>query len=59
MEMRPVPMGKPHSLVRLADNRLVLRLTSPGGDRMATRLAAMTTRDAFEPFRRHRRRSCG
>jgi hypothetical protein len=58
MEMRPIPFGRPESLVRLADGRLVLRLSSPAGERMATRLRAMTTRDAFAPLRRYRR-SCG
>jgi hypothetical protein len=47
--MRPIPLGKPQSLVALPNDRLVLRLKTENGDRMATPLRAMTTRDAFAP----------
>jgi hypothetical protein len=35
------------SLVRLGDGTLAIRMTSPTGERMATRLRPMTIRDAF------------
>jgi len=55
MEMRPIPMGKPESLVALKNDGLFLRLKAPSGDRMATRLRDMTVRDAFSPPRFLRR----
>jgi hypothetical protein len=49
MEMRPVPFGKPRSLIKMNGDKFVLRMTSPTGERMATRLRAMRPRDAFTP----------
>jgi hypothetical protein len=53
----PRPYARPRSLVQLKSDALALRLEAPSGERMATRLRAMTLRDAFErPFFFHRRR---
>jgi len=54
MKMRPIPLGKPRSLVHRNGGRLILRMTSPTGEQIATTLRAMTPRDAFAPprFRR-------
>jgi hypothetical protein len=49
------PYNKPTSLVRLADDRLVLRIRSESGERMATRLRPMTIDDALRQPRFCRR----
>jgi hypothetical protein len=41
------PYQRPTSLVRTRDDRLVLRIESERGERMATRLRPMTLVDAF------------
>ena len=51
MLFRPRPHFRPRSLVRMKDKGIALRVEAPTGEQMATRLRAMTLRDAFEqPF---------
>jgi hypothetical protein len=51
VEFRPLPCGRPTSLIRSDRERFVLRLQSQAGERMATRLRPMTVRDALRhPF---------
>jgi hypothetical protein len=45
------PYNRPTSLVRTRDDRLLLRLESEHGERMATQLRPMTLRDAFRGTR--------
>jgi hypothetical protein len=52
----PRPYPRPRSLIRITSDVLALRLESPSGELMATRLRAMTLRDAFERPFFHRRR---
>jgi hypothetical protein len=51
MKMRPLPLGKPRSFAQTPDGQLILRMTSPSGERMATPIRAMKIRDAFVPPR--------
>jgi hypothetical protein len=46
MFIRP-PYNRPTSLIRTRDDRLVLRIESEQGERMATRLRPMTLLDAL------------
>jgi hypothetical protein len=47
----PRPYNRPTSLIRRDGDRLVVRLLSETGERMATRLRPMTLRDALtHPF---------
>jgi hypothetical protein len=43
----PRPYNRPQSLVRMPGDRVVLRLVTPDGVRMATTLRPMTLRDVF------------
>jgi hypothetical protein len=52
----PRPYPRPRSLIRIKSDGLALRLESPSGELMATRLREMTLRDAVvRPFFRRRR----
>jgi hypothetical protein len=53
----PRPYPRPRSLIRIRSDGVALRLESPAGELMATRLREMTLRDALErPFFTRRRR---
>jgi hypothetical protein len=47
VEFHRRPLHRPTSLIRTGDGRLILRIRSEAGERMATHLAPMSLRDAF------------
>jgi hypothetical protein len=59
MHFRARPLGRPRSLIQLDGGAIVLRLTSPSGEPMATRLRPMALNDAHVAPQFFRRRKTG